>query len=255
MSDRSPIEWTDATWNPVRGCTKISPGCKNCYAERFAERFRGVAGHPFEQGFDLRLVPDALRLPSSWKRGRLVFVNSMSDLFHDEVSEGYIRRVFEVMATEQRHRFQILTKRSGRLAALAPGLPWPPNVWMGVSVENQDYAYRVNHLTTVPARVRFVSVEPLLGPIEALPLDDIHWVVVGGESGPRCRPMDPAWVRSIRRQCAAKGVPFFFKQWGGTQKKRAGRLLDGREWNEMPIATDGAGGRPTGPRRADGLPA
>ena len=240
MSDRSPIEWTDATWNPVRGCTKISPGCKNCYAERFAERFRGVAGHPFEQGFDLRLVSHALRLPSTWKKARLVFVNSMSDLFHEEVPESYIRTVFDVMAAEPRHRFQILTKRSGRLATLAPRLPWPPNIWMGVSVENEDYTFRIHDLTTVPAHVRFLSVEPLLGPIEALPLVGIHWVVVGGESGPRCRPMDPAWVQSIRRQCAAHGVPFFFKHWGGTQKKRAGRLLDGREWNEMPVPTESA---------------
>lgn len=234
MSDRSPIEWTDATWNPVRGCTKISPGCKNCYAERFAERFRGVAGHPFEQGFDLRLVPHTLRLPSTWRRARLVFVNSMSDLFHEEVPESYIKAVFEVMAAEPRHRFQVLTKRSGRLAALAPRLPWPENIWMGVSVENDDYTFRIHDLRTVPASVRFLSVEPLLGPIEALPLEGIHWVVVGGESGPRCRPMDPAWVRSIRRQCTEQSVPFFFKQWGGTQKKRAGRLLDGCEWNEMP---------------------
>jgi len=242
MSDRSPIEWTDATWNPVRGCTKISPGCKNCYAERFAERFRGVAGHPFEQGFDLRLVPSALRLPSAWKKARLVFVNSMSDLFHEAVPESYIRSVFEVMATEPRHRFQILTKRSGRLAALAPRLPWPENIWMGVSVENDDYTFRIHDLRTVPASVRFLSVEPLLGPIEALPLEGIHWVVLGGESGPRCRPMDPAWVRSIRRQCAEQNVPFFFKQWGGTQKKRAGRLLDGREWNEMPVQRDRVSG-------------
>lgn len=235
MSDRSPIEWTDATWNPVRGCTKISPGCKNCYAERFAERFRGVAGHPFEQGFDLRLVPQTLRLPSTWRRARLVFVNSMSDLFHEEVPDSYIQSVFEVMAAEPRHRFQILTKRSGRLAALASRLPWPENIWMGVSVENDDYTFRIHDLRTVPASVRFLSVEPLLGPIEALPLEGIHWVVVGGESGPRCRSMDPAWVRSIRRQCTEQSVPFFFKQWGGTQKKRAGRLLDGREWNEMPV--------------------
>lgn len=246
MSDRSPIEWTDATWNPVRGCTKISPGCKNCYAERFAERFRGVAGHPFEQGFDLRLVPHARRLPSTWKKARLVFVNSMSDLFHEEVPEGYIQRVFDAMAAEPRHRFQILTKRSRRLAALAPRLPWPENIWMGVSVEDDDFTLRVHDLMTVPARVRFLSVEPLLGPIDELPLDGIHWVVVGGESGPRCRPMDPAWVRSLRRQCSERGVPFFFKQWGGTQKKRAGRLLDGREWNEMPVQGDGVSGMSPG---------
>jgi protein gp37 len=166
----------------------------------------------------------------------------MSDLFHEEVPESYIETVFDVMAAEPRHRFQILTKRSGRLATLAPRLPWPPDIWMGVSVENEDYTLRIHDLTTVPAHVRFLSVEPLLGPIEALPLDGIHWVVVGGESGPRCRPMDPARVHSIRRQCAARGVPFFFKQWGGTQKKRAGRLLDGREWNEMPIRADEVGG-------------
>jgi protein gp37 len=242
VSDRSSIEWTDATWNPVRGCTKISPGCKNCYAERFAERFREVPGHPFEQGFDLRLVPHTLRLPATWRRARLVFVNSMSDLFHEEVPESYIRSVFEVMAAEPRHRFQILTKRSGRLAALAPRLPWPENIWMGVSVENDDYTFRIHDLRKVPASVRFLSVEPLLGPIEALPLDGIHWVVVGGESGPRCRPMDPTWPRSIRRQCAARSVPFFFKQWGGTQKKRAGRLLDGCEWNEMPVQTERGNG-------------
>jgi len=242
VSDRSPIEWTDATWNPVRGCTKISPGCKNCYAERFAERFRGVAGHPFEQGFDLRLVPHTLRLPSAWRRARLVFVNSMSDLFHEEVPDSYIQSVFEVMAAESRHRFQILTKRSGRLAALAPRLPWPETIWMGVSVENDDYTFRIHDLRKVPASVRFLSVEPLLGPIEALPLEGIHWVVVGGESGPRCRSMDPAWVRSIRRQCTEQSVPFFFKQWGGTQKKRAGRLLDGREWNEMPGQGERVGG-------------
>ena len=170
----------------------------------------------------------------------------MSDLFHEDVPESYIRSVFEVMAAEPRHRFQVLTKRSGRLAALAPRLPWPANIWMGVSVENDDYTFRIHDLRRVPASVRFLSVEPLLGPIEALPLDGIHWVVVGGESGPRCRPMDPAWPRSIRRQCAAGGVPFFFKQWGGTQKKRAGRLLDGCEWNEMPVQTGGGSGASLG---------
>jgi protein gp37 len=234
MSDNSPIEWTDATWNPVRGCTKVSPGCKNCYAETFAERFRGVPGHPFEQGFDLRLVPASLQLPSTWKKGRLVFVNSMSDLFHEDVPESYIRRVFDVMVASPRHRFQVLTKRSARLASLAPRLPWPENVWMGVSIENEGYVGRVDDLRAVPAHVRFLSVEPLLGPIEPLPLQGIQWAIVGGESGPRSRPVDANWVRSIRDQCLEADVPFFFKQWGGTRKKKAGRLLDSREWNEMP---------------------
>lgn len=234
MSDRSEIEWTDATWNPVRGCTKVSPGCKFCYAETFAERFRGVPGNPFEHGFDLRLVPTALDLPRRWRAGRLVFVNSMSDLFHDEVPLEYIQRVFRVMAECPQHQFQVLTKRAERLAQLAPVLPWPEHVWMGVSVENAAYTSRIPLLRGVPARVRFLSIEPLLGPIDALPLDGIHWVIVGGESGRRPRPLDPAWVRSIRDQCLRADVPFFFKQWGGRNKKAAGRTLDGREWSELP---------------------
>jgi protein gp37 len=234
MSDRSDIEWTDATWNPVRGCTKISPGCKFCYAETFAERFRGVPGHPFEQGFDLRLVSSAIDLPRRWKAGRFVFVNSMSDLLHDEVPLDYIRRVFRVMEECPQHQFQVLTKRAERLAQLASKLPWPENVWMGVSVENAKYTSRVLLLRRVPAHVRFLSVEPLIGPIDKLPLDGIHWVIVGGESGRKPRPLDPAWARSLRDQCVGAGVPFFFKQWGGRNKKAAGRLLDGREWNELP---------------------
>lgn len=236
MSERSNIEWTDATWNPVRGCTKISPGCKHCYAETFSERFRGVPGHPFEQGFDLRLVETALELPRRWRRGRLVFVNSMSDLFHDDVPLSYIQRVFQVMAECPQHRFQVLTKRAARLEAIADRLTFPPNVWMGVSVENARYTERVHHLQRVPAAVRFLSVEPLLGPIDALPLEGIQWVIVGGESGHRARPMDTDWVRSIRDQCRAANVAFFFKQWGGRRRKAAGRLLDGREWNELPAA-------------------
>jgi len=238
MSDHSAIEWTDATWNPVLGCTKISPGCKHCYAETFSERFRGVPNHPFERGFDLRLVPKALQRPFHWRRGRLVFVNSMSDLFHEEVPAEYIQRVFEVMTACPQHRFQVLTKRADRLASVAPSLPWPKNVWMGVSVEARDYIPRIHRLREVPAAVRFLSLEPLLGPLGNLPLKGIDWVIVGGESGRTPRPMKAAWVRTIQRQCARANVPFFFKQWGGRNKKAAGRELDGREWNELPTRSD-----------------
>ena len=234
MSDQSAIEWTDATWNPVRGCTKISPGCKHCYAETFAERFRGVPGHPFEQGFDLRFVPEALKLPLQWKRGRFVFVNSMSDLFHEDIPLDYIQRVFSVMRAASQHQFQVLTKRAERLAELAANIEFAPNIWMGVSVENAAYAKRIDHLRRVPAHIRFLSVEPLLGPIDDLSLEGIHWVIVGGESGRRARPMAPEWVRSIRDQCKGAKVPFFFKQWGGVFKSRTGRELDGRTWDEMP---------------------
>ncbi len=239
MSDRSDIEWTDATWNPVRGCQKVSPGCKHCYAETFSERFRGVPGHPFEQGFDLRLVPEALDLPRRWRSGRLVFVNSMSDLFQDEIPPEFIQRAFAVMRECPQHQFQVLTKRAKRLLELAPNLDWAPNVWMGVSVENDDYKWRIDLLRWVPAAIRFVSVEPLLGPIDKLPLKGIHWVIAGGESGPRAREMKPEWARSIRDQCVDAGVPFFFKQWGGVQRKLAGRRLDRREWNEMPATAVG----------------
>jgi len=239
MSDRSDIEWTDATWKPVRGCQKVSPGCKHCYAETFSERFRGVPGHPFEQGFDLRLVPDALDLPRRWRSGRLVFVNSMSDLFQDEVPKEFIQRAFAVMRECPQHQFQVLTKRAERLLALASELDWAPNVWMGVSVENDDYKWRIDLLQRVPAAIRFISVEPLLGPIEKLPLKGIHWVIAGGESGPRAREMKPEWARSIRDQCVDAGVAFFFKQWGGVQRKLAGRRLDRREWNEMPATAVG----------------
>ncbi|MDX2053612.1 MAG: phage Gp37/Gp68 family protein [Polyangiaceae bacterium] len=234
MSDRSPIEWTDATWNPVRGCTKVSPGCKHCYAETLAERFRGVPGHPFEQGFDLKLVPSALELPKRWRRGRLVFVNSMSDLFHEDVPTEYIELVFAVMRDCPQHRFQVLTKRPERLAELAGRLHPTPNVWLGVSVENAKYTSRIDHLRRVPAKVRFLSIEPLLGPVGTLKLEGIHWVIVGGESGHGARPMDAAWVRDIREQCLASRVPFFFKQWGGVMKSKNGRMLDDRTWDEMP---------------------
>ncbi|HVK77245.1 MAG TPA: phage Gp37/Gp68 family protein [Kofleriaceae bacterium] len=236
MSDGSAIEWTDATWNPVRGCTKVSPGCKHCYAETFAERFRGVPGHPFEHGFDLQLIPSALELPLRWRAGRRIFVNSMSDLFHDDVPAAYIRRVFGVMKRASQHQFQVLTKRAERMARLAENLAIPPHVWMGVSVENQKYTPRIDELRKVDAAIRFLSIEPLLGPIEKLDLRDIHWVIVGGESGHGARPMDPTWVRSIRDQCVASNVKFFFKQWGGVRKHVTGRVLDGRTWDEMPAA-------------------
>jgi protein gp37 len=234
VSDRSAIEWTDATWNPVTGCTKISPGCKHCYAETFAERWRGIPGHPYEQGFDLKMWPDRLRLPLSWKKPRMIFVNSMSDLFHERVPVAFVEDVFAVMAEASWHTFQVLTKRADRLAELAPVLSWPPNVWMGVSVETERYLWRVDRLRTVAAAVRFLSIEPLLGPIGKIDLDRIDWVIAGGESGAGARPMDPAWVRTIRDLCRRSGVPFFFKQWGGVQKGKAGRTLDGRTWDEMP---------------------
>lgn len=234
MSDRSSIEWTDATWNPVTGCTKVSPGCKNCYAERFAERWRGTPGHPYEQGFDLRLWPDRLDIPLSWKKPRRVFVNSMSDLFHKQVPLPFIRRVFETMQKASAHTFQILTKRAERLSSVRLKLEWPPNVWMGVSVENADYLHRVHHLRRIPAAVRFISAEPLLGPLPAFDLDGIHWMIVGGESGPRARAMNPEWAKGIRELCIQQGVPFFFKQWGGPKKWAAGRKLQGQYWNEFP---------------------
>lgn len=236
MSDGSAIEWTDATWNPVRGCSKVSPGCAHCYAETFAERFRGVAGHPFEHGFDLRLVPTALELPLRWKAPRLVFVNSMSDLFHEDVPASYIQKVFDVMRRAKQHTFQVLTKRSKRMLELSRQLDVPDNVWMGVSVESQRYVDRIADLRGVKAKIRFLSVEPLLGPIHRLPLRGIHWVIVGGESGHGARPMKPEWVREIREHCLAAQVPFFFKQWGGVRKSKAGRRLDRREWNEMPAS-------------------
>lgn len=234
MSDKSAIEWTNATWNPVRGCTKISPGCKHCYAERFAERFRGVPGHPFEHGFDPRLVPSALTLPLTWKTPRLVFVNSMSDLFHEDVSDEYVEQVFEVMERARQHQFQLLTKRVERMVRFTEKRRVPPNVWTGVSVETADYVWRVRLLRRVPAAIRFISAEPLLGPIRRLPLKGIHWVIVGGESGPYARPMQEEWAISIRDRCRDAGVPFFFKQWGGAQKSRWGRDLKGRTWDEMP---------------------
>ena len=234
MSQISPIEWTDSTWNPVTGCAKVSPGCAHCYAETFAERWRGIPGHPYEQGFDLKLWPQRLEQPLLWKKPRTIFVNSMSDLFHEEVPFSYIQEVFEVMAKADWHRFQVLTKRAERIEELAPKLNWPKNVWMGVSVENRDHLWRVQHLRKVPANVRFLSIEPLLGSMGRFSLKKIDWVIVGGESGPGARPMEEEWVMRIKSQCEKQGVPFFFKQWGGVQKKKWGRELEGRTWDEMP---------------------
>jgi protein gp37 len=240
MSQISTIEWTEATWNPVTGCNKVSPGCAHCYAETFAERFRGVPGHPYEVGFDLTLRPERLRQPLDWKNPKLVFVNSMSDLFHEDVPLSYIRSVFDVMCQAEKHTFQVLTKRSKRVADVAQKLPWPKNVWMGVSVENQRWTTRIDDLRGVPAAVRFLSCEPLLGPLK-LNLTGIDWVIAGGESGPGARPMRADWARQIRDQCRANEVAFFFKQWGAHDergirvgKKKAGRLLDGKTWDEKP---------------------
>ncbi len=235
MADKSEIEWTDATWNPVTGCTKVSPGCKHCYAETFAERWRGIPGHHYEQGFDLRLWPERLQLPYTWKRPRKIFVNSMSDLFHEGVPLEFIQEVFKTMVNAHWHQYQVLTKRSERLAVLADELGWTENIWAGVSVENAEALYRVGHLRQVPSDVRFLSLEPLLGPLDDLDLMGISWVICGGESGPGARPMDGNWVRDIRDQCVDEGIPFFFKQWGGVKKKAAGRELDGREWSEFPV--------------------
>jgi protein gp37 len=235
MAEHSVIEWTDSTWNPVRGCAKVSPGCKHCYALSFAERWRGIPGHPYEQGFDLRLVPEKLEEPLKWKSPRRIFVNSMSDLFHEDVPEDFIRRVFDIMVAAHWHTFQILTKRAERLSELAPRLPWSENVWQGVSVESERYLPRIDYLRRVDAAVRFLSLEPLLGPLSSLPLDGISWVIVGGESGVKHRPIEPHWVREIRDQCIRKDVAFFFKQWGGRTPKARGRDLDGKEWNQMPL--------------------
>lgn len=234
MASISGIEWTDATWNPVTGCTKISPGCKNCYAERLALRLRKMRNRRYQNGFSVTLHPDQLNLPLRWTKPKMIFVNSMSDLFHEAVPESHILRAFEVMQKANWHIFQILTKRAERLSRLAPALPWPSNIWQGVSVENQTYTKRVFYLQKVPAAVRFLSVEPLLGPIARLPLDGMHWVIVGGESGPRHREIKPEWIRQIRSQCLALGIPFFFKQWGGMTAKSGGRILDGRTWDQMP---------------------
>lgn len=244
MSKGSTIEWTDTTWNPVTGCTKVSPGCDHCYAQTFAERFRGVPGHPFEQGFDLTLRPDRVALPLTWKKPQMVFVNSMSDLFHRDVPDEFIIDVFATMKAATKHQFQVLTKRAERLDRLSRRLEFGGNVWVGVSVESPQYFWRIKHLQRVPAAIRFLSCEPLLDALPSLPLHGIDWVIVGGESGHGARPMHEDWVRAIREQCEAKDVSFFFKQWGGRQKKKAGRLLDGRTYDAMPSARATSESRP-----------
>ncbi|MEX2271475.1 MAG: phage Gp37/Gp68 family protein [Vicinamibacterales bacterium] len=240
MSDKSRIEWTDATWNPVRGCTKVSPGCAHCYAETFAERFRGVPGHPFEHGFDLRLVPEKLEEPFRLSGSRMIFVNSMSDLFHEAVPDTYIERIASVMMAANWHIYQVLTKRADRMASLLRGAlshaGLRRHIWWGVSVENRRVGLpRIEALRKTPAAVRFLSVEPLLEDLGVVDLTDIDWVIVGGESGPRARPMDPTWVRNLRDQCMDAHVPFFFKQWGGVQKSLHGRRLDGRLHSAFPV--------------------
>jgi protein gp37 len=237
MAIGSGIEWTESTWNPVTGCNKISPGCKHCYAERMAERLLAMGQPNYRNGFELTLQPQMLDLPLQWKRPQTIFVNSMSDLFHKDVPLEYILRVFDVMRRAAWHRFQVLTKRSDRLAALDRDLDWPDNVWTGVSVENAKYVGRIDDLRSTRARVKFLSLEPLLGPLSGLNLRSIDWVIVGGESGPGARPMDGKWVTEIRDQCSDAQVAFFFKQWGGTNKKRTGRVLDGRTWDEMPAVS------------------
>lgn len=239
MVAKSAIEWTDATWNPVTGCTKISPGCDHCYAERFAERFRGVEGHPYEVGFDLSLRPERLSQPLKWRTPRMIFVNSMSDLFHKSVPEEFANRVFDTMEQADWHVFQVLTKRSSRMRSFInrryPRSAAPPHIWLGVSVEDERRRSRIDHLRSTQATVRFLSLEPLIGPVGHMNLDNIHWVIVGGESGPHARPMQIQWAREVRDQCVHAAVPFFFKQWGGIRPKSGGRLLDGREWNELPF--------------------
>lgn len=235
MSAKTSIEWTNSTWNPVSGCTKVSPGCAHCYAETFTLRFR--RGGPFIPGKStIRLHPERLKLPLSWQEPRRIFVNSMSDLFHEDIPASFILEVFKVMVNANQHIFQVLTKRHERLAKLASRLPWPNNVWVGVSVENQRWAnQRIPYLKELPAAVKFLSCEPLLSPLDLRAnLQGIHWVIVGGESGAKARKTDPNWVRQIRDQCQSVGVPFFFKQWGGLTNKAGGRVLDGRTWDEMP---------------------
>jgi protein gp37 len=230
------IEWTNMTWNPVTGCTKVSQGCKHCYAERMAKRLHAMGTPRYANGFQLALQPDLVDLPRQWRQPRLIFVNSMSDLLHEDVPLDFIQRVFETMRACPQHRFQVLTKRSARLREVSTVLPWPANVWMGVSVEDDQVLHRIDDLRVVPAATRFLSCEPLIGPLPDLNLCGIHWVIVGGESGPRARPMRPEWVRDIRDRCQEMGVAFFFKQWGGVRKHLTGRELDGCLYDEYPIA-------------------
>lgn len=234
MATKSHIEWTEMTWNPVTGCDKVSQGCKFCYAERMAKRLQAMGNGRYRNGFKVTLHEDLVTKPLEWTKPQVVFVNSMSDLFHEDIPLSFIQRVFHTMVRCPQHTFQVLTKRSERLLELAPFLPWPANVWMGVSVENAAVVKRVHHLQQVPARIRFLSCEPLIGPLDALPLDGIHWAIVGGESGPGARPMAKEWVESILAQCRIHDTAFFFKQWGGVRKDLTGRVLNGNIYNEMP---------------------
>lgn len=238
MSDGSAIEWTDATWNPVTGCTKVSAGCDNCYAERIAERFRGLAGHAFENGFDLTLQPKRLGQPAKWRKPRMVFVNSMSDMFHKDIPADYLASVFDAMEHADRHTYQVLTKRSPRMRAFVRqrygSTGAPPHIWLGVSIEDRQALARLRHLQETPAAVRFISFEPLLGPITSPDLAGIQWAIVGGESGPGARPVEASWIRALRDACLEQGVPFFFKQWGGRTPKSGGALLDGKAWRQFP---------------------
>jgi protein gp37 len=246
MSLQSTIEWTDATWNPVTGCTEVSPGCDHCYARVFAERWRGTPGHPYEQGFDLRLWPERLNYPLEWKKPRRIFVNSMSDLFHKNVPDDFVLQIFAVMAQADLHTFQVLTKRPDRLVRLIPKITahlnniayqsssWPAHIWLGVSVEAIQYKWRVDKLRQVPAAIRFISAEPLLGSLRELELANIHWVIAGGESGPRYRYCDPLWIQELQDRCERSGIAFFFKQWGGRTPKAGGRILNGRTYDEYP---------------------
>jgi len=234
MAQHSGIEWTESTWNPLTGCTKISPGCQHCYAERMALRLQAMGQPNYANGFKLTLHERVLEKPIEWKTPQVIFVNSMSDLFHKDVPVNFIQQVFDVMRRANRHRFQLLTKRSERLLELSPQIDWPENVWMGVSVENADYVFRIDHLRQTGGRIKFLSLEPLLGPLHDLNLSGMDWVIVGGESGPKARPIAEEWVVDIRDQCRIAKVPFFFKQWGGVKRKKAGRVLQGRTWDEMP---------------------
>jgi protein gp37 len=234
MAQKTAIEWTEATWNPVTGCDEVSPGCAHCYAKTFAERWRGIPGHHYEQGFDLRIWPERLEQPQRWQRPRMIFVNSMSDLFHEEIPDEFIGEVFAAMRQASWHTFQILTKRHQRLVEVGRSLDWPPNVWMGASIENRRFVHRADFLREIPAAVRFVSAEPLLGPLEGLDLTGIDWLIAGGESGPGHRPVREEWLLSLRDRCLDEEVAFFFKQWGGRTPKVGGRQLDGRLWDQMP---------------------
>jgi len=234
MAQATKIEWTESTWNPVTGCTKISLGCRNCYAERLALRLKAMGQPNYRNGFKVTVHPHVLDVPLRWRQPRTIFVNSMSDLFHKDVPFEFIRKVFDVICRASHHRFQVLTKRSRRLLKLSGRLPWPENIWMGVTVETADCISRMDHLRRTEAAIKFVSFEPLLGPIPQIDLDAVDWVIVGGESGPHARPMHPDWATDIRDQCLAAHIPFFFKQWGGTNRKKTGRTLEGRTWNDMP---------------------